>query len=283
MKSIYLITIILFTAASGAIAQRMPNLTIKGYFNQSNTAYTEITDGIHFLFNNTGGPTNAIEIAWSATNNATAPKDSVMMGDMLHIQHQYSTGSVQWNYTLGYSGVYLPAGQTTIIYPSSAGWPNTPGSGLMNVNSIFNGSSGAHSITWCDSIWIEAGPTTMGNPPTDADLTDNETCKNVVFDSWMTGINDLDVDIHGNGLLVFPNPSATRDINIIFNFGHYYSGKATVCIVDVAGKVVYNRAIGANLSGVQTIALDIPAIVPGMYSLRLTTDDKAVIEKIYIN
>jgi hypothetical protein len=281
MKHIYLSAIALFAAILSVTAQRSPNLTIKGYYNQSNTSFAEITNGNHFLFHSAGGPSNAIEIGWSITNSATAPKDSVMMGDMLHIQHHYSNGSFHWNYTFSYSGIHLPAGQTSAIYPSTAGWPNTPGTGLMDVNSIFNGASGAHNVTWCDSVWIEAGTTTLVNPPAEADYSDNISCKTVVFDGWMTSVDDMDVDIYGDGLLVFPNPSATRDINIMFNFGHTTS-KATVCIVDITGKIVYNQSVGSNLSGVQTIALNIPPLAPGMYALRLTAGDKAIIEKIYL-
>jgi hypothetical protein len=67
----------------------------------------------------------------------------------------------------------------------------------------------------------------------------------------------------------------------MYNFG-LNTSSAVVTIMDLTGKVVYSKNIGTNLSGVQSISLQMGNIIPGMYSVRLATDDKVTIEKIYV-
>jgi hypothetical protein len=287
MKRIYLLMIVMVVAVSNAMAQRAVDLSVKGYYSQGTTnTWQAISNGMRFLFDGGGGtnPATAINFGWEATNHAANVNDSVMAGDSVHVLRYFANTSGAWGFSSGYATTMnlKGGGATSGVYSPTSGWPKAVSPDDNNLDNIFNGASGSESLTWCDTIWINAGPTTMANPPVETVLNNNESCATITANGWATGVNEIGVDIKENGLIVYPNPSVARDINVMYNFGSNTS-KATVTIVDVAGKVVYNQVIGTNLTGVKVIALNIPSIAPGMYSLRLATDNATATEKIYVN
>jgi hypothetical protein len=280
MKNVYLLMILMIIAVSNASAQRAVDVSVKGYYSQGTAGtWQPVTNGIRFLFS----ATTPVNFGWEVTNHAVNVNDSVMSGDSIHVLTYFSNGSGTWNFNKTYTTVMNLKGGGAIsgIYSQVTGPraidPNSP-----PLNNVFGGASGSVNLTWCDSIWVTAGPSTVANPPVETILNNNNNCNAVVANGWATSVNNIGVDIKENGLIVYPNPSAARDINVMYDFGSN-SSKATVTIVDIAGKVVYNQVIGTNLTGVKVIPLNIPGIAPGMYSLRLATDNATATEKIYVN
>jgi hypothetical protein len=272
MKRIYLLMMVMIAAVVSASAQRAVDLSIRHFYKLGTTAPTasnEITNGTHILFD--GDAQYKINVGYIIKNSATAAKDSVMKSDTIRFR-TYLNGSTFINFAD--NEFYIPANsQYGIFTLSSYPKAHTPGPAFNNVSS-------ALATTLCDSIWIIPTPGNM-NPPVEANPSNDTTCHNVIIDGWQTAINDVDVDVEGNGLIVYPNPAVSRDINILYNFGANTS-KAVVTIVDVTGKVVYNKVIGTDLKGTQNIALQMGNITPGMYSVRLATDDKTTVEKIFV-
>jgi hypothetical protein len=281
MKQVYLLMILMIVAAANTMAQRAVDLSVKGYYSQGTTnSWQPITNGIRFLFS----ATTPINFGWEVTNHAVNVNDSVMSGDSVHVLRYFGNTTGTWAFSSSYATTMNLKGGGAVsgIYSQVTGWPRAIDPNTPPLNNVFGGTSGSVNLTWCDSVWITAGPATMANPPVETILNNNNNCAAVVANAWATSVNNIGVDIKENGLIVYPNPSVARDINVMYDFGSN-SSKATVTIVDIAGKVVYNQVIGTNLTGVKVIPLNIPGIAPGMYSLRLATDNATATEKIYVN
>jgi hypothetical protein len=271
MKLVYSLLLVMTAAAVNVSAQRNVDLSVRRFLELS-TAMPNLSDevknGTHILFD--GSLQYKINIGYIIRNSATAPKDSVTKADTVKIKATIGPSVL---HNIADVGLYIPAGnQYGLLIPSSYPKAIAPGQ-------AFN-TSGAISAQYCDSIWI-VSPVGATNPAIEANPGDDTVCNSVIVDAWATGINDVDVDAEGNGLLVHPNPAVSRDINIMYNFGANTS-KAVVTIMDVTGKVVYSKNIGTSLSGTQSISLQIGDMAPGMYSVRLATDDKTTIEKILV-
>jgi hypothetical protein len=274
MKRIYLLMLAVGATAVTASAQRAVDLSIRHFYKLGNstslpTTSQEITNGTHILFD--GDEQYKFQFGYIIKNNATVPKDSVMKSDTLFFRTFLDGGIFQ---TVAGPGLYIPVGASTGMLGVD-GWPDA-----VKPGPAFNNISQPLPTRLCDSVWIKS-PTGSPNPAVEANPSNDTTCHDVIIDGWQTGINDFDVDAEGNGLLVYPNPAVSRDINIMYNFGANTS-KAVVTIVDVTGKVVYNKVIGTDLKGTQNIALQMGNINPGMYSVRLATDDKTTVEKIFV-
>ncbi|WP_276132213.1 T9SS type A sorting domain-containing protein [Polluticoccus soli] len=275
MKSIYLMLIVI-AAALNVSAQRNVDMSIRHFYKLGTgtfTAANEVTNGTHILFD--GDEQYKINFGYIFINNAANAADSVMQSDTIKFRSFIGGGIL---HTGAGPGFYLPGGvaggaQSGII--TLQGYPMAIAPG-----DAFNGVSDALQVSLCDSIWIVSAAGSL-NPAVEANRANDTICNNVIVDGWASGINNIEVDLDGNGLLVYPNPSASRDINIMYNFG-VRTSKAIVTVVDVTGKVVYSKNIGTNLSGTQNIALHMGDITPGMYSVRLATDTKTVVEKICV-
>jgi hypothetical protein len=272
MKRIYLLMLVTIFPAVSALAQRNVDMSLRRFYKLGTATPTmsdEIVNGTHILFD--ADKNYKVNFGYIIKNGATLAKDSVSATDTIKIRATLGGGIL---HNVASNGISLAAGgQTGIVGLTSYPKALTPGPG-------FNNTSGAIPVKYCDSIWI-ISPVGSGNPAVEANPVNDTVCSNVIVDGWMTGINDVDVDAEGNGLLVYPNPAVSRDINIMYNFGANTS-KAVVTIVDVTGKVVYNKIIGTDLKGTQNIALQMGNITPGMYSVRLATDDKTTVEKIFV-
>lgn len=265
MKRIYLLMLAVVGISVAASAQRVPDLTIKHYYRQGSTAPVDPThlmvDGTHLIFDGDGN----VKIHYSllVSNIATAAKDSVTTTDTLHVQSQM--GSIQD------VGLRVPANGNSGMF-----WNATFPKAFSSYNTTLFPASDAYNMQLCDSVWFTS-PVGSPNPVAETNFTNNRTCNNVIIDVWALGVND--VEIEGNGLLLYPNP-ATTDLTIVYNFGT--NSSANVTITDITGKVVFNKELGSNLRGLQHIPLHMGGLTPGMYSLKLSTNDKTVIEKIYV-
>lgn len=271
MKHAYLLFWVVAIALN-ATAQRNVDLSIRHFYKLGTgnpTLADEITNGTHILFD--GDEQFKFNLAYIITNSATLAKDSVMTSDTIKFKTTFNGGAF-----LGFSDFdfYIPAGMSYGPFGLS-GFPDA-----VKPGDAFDNTSQALQRRMCDSIWI-VSPSGSANPAMEANKANDTTCHNVIIDGWITNVNDIDVDLDGNGLLVYPNPAVSRDINIMYNFG-VNTNKAEVTITDVTGRIIYSKIIGTNLRGTQNVPLQIGGIAPGMYSVRLATDEKVSIEKIYV-
>jgi hypothetical protein len=137
------------------------------------------------------------------------------------------------------------------------------------------------TIPWCDSIWAKHPNNTVIFDP---NLQNNKTCNNVVVHHIThTGISEkLTVGAKYRGqpmLSLYPNP-ANSNINFDYEFPAY-DVKATVYVMDLAGRVVAQQELG-SMHGTQTVNVNVNSLSTGTYIVEMRANNIRSIGRVTI-
>ncbi|WP_276132214.1 T9SS type A sorting domain-containing protein [Polluticoccus soli] len=263
MKRIYLLMLLAAGVATNASAQKQPNLSLVHSWGKTSTTVHVIADNDEMLIDGDG--VAKMYLSWSIINHGATANDTIAVSDTVKVRTGWTTYKISW----GQNG--FPMGMTQ---HDTVGMVPNPNPVDLDPGSAITTSQNNVAQQWCDSVFIVSGLPAPNNA-VDPVLTNNKTCNNVKITYWLANVNEV---IGGNGLLMYPNP-ANGKMTIKYVFANT---DASVQVVDVAGKVVYAKDLGKNLSGMQEHALDLHNLNPGMYFLRLQTNDQIVTDKFFV-
>jgi hypothetical protein len=102
-------------------------------------------------------------------------------------------------------------------------------------------------------------------------VQDDGTGSSLFYDasSSIVSVNEYP-GLQNSGLKVYPNPAGSDAITYLKD----YSGKkGTLDIFDLNGRLVQSRQIGETGPGEQEIRLDLNGIIPGLYQIRISTEE----------
>lgn len=97
----------------------------------------------------------------------------------------------------------------------------------------------------------------------------------VIFNNRTTAAEE--VELNGELVTVFPNPSAYNHIKLMFG---NYSGKVDVKVYDLVGNLVYTA--DANIDSKSILPLTIAHVAPGMYTVKVSGDHLSATRKLII-
>ncbi len=93
----------------------------------------------------------------------------------------------------------------------------------------------------------------------------------------LTGLNEISKIADKSQLLVFPNPVHNGSVTVLCSLPS--SGKGTLQLVDITGKLVFERTVKLT-NGNNVLKYNFPGAFKGMYFLRLTTDKDVLNQKV---
>ncbi len=126
----------------------------------------------------------------------------------------------------------------------------------------------------CDSTWAKhAGGTIL----TDPNLSNNHYCNNLYVKKFKLAVSELPNNTPSS-LNIYPNP-ASSNVNLSYDFTG--ASKATLSILDVVGRKVYEEEI-TDLSGKKTMTVNVSKFTPGIYMATLVVDDVRIVGKFNV-
>ncbi|MGB8191314.1 MAG: T9SS type A sorting domain-containing protein, partial [Chitinophagaceae bacterium] len=182
-------------------------------------------------------------------------------------------GNFTSTYTIGNRTVYLNAhrNDTEVAYIGDV-IPDENGEVLLSVS-----SPATTNYSFTSAIVIQAYDDVTGGTVLNRANIGNEEDTDVKITEVARGAQGQEVVVEEAKkirVLAYPNPF-TDNVKIDFN-NTSASNKVSVDIVDITGRLVFNREAGKLPAGMNTLRLDVSnsAITPGIYFVRLKIDGK---------
>ncbi len=252
MKRVYLFFALLFVIGTSAFAQVDLEMVSRSV-GTSPTSQQPITNATKLLID--GDHPKDLYFAWSIKLKSGAP---LAVGDTIGVLMK-GLGTVPWTVVSSVKNV----GDTVNFVAKTFIGPDPH---LTN--------STTSNVSWCDTLLFKRKNSAVLN--VDPTPGNDRLCNTISMVVWVTGIQN--VNTANVPLSVYPNP-ATDKLTLKYNFEN---AAAKVAVRDILGKVVYEKALGSNISGEKEYTIDITHLQPGIYVVELTANDVKSIAKVIV-